>query len=288
MATMPDHDPHRTDRVRYGTIDHEYGLRLATTDPSDDGPIWMINLMKYREVAAYVDGRSDISGREADDRYMPIESLNAVGARVVFLADVEDVLLGDGAAWDRIAVVKYPTRRSFIEMQSRPDFRRQHVHKDAGMEQTIVIGGTPLPVPTNADTATAVEWTRVPHPPTDDDGPVVVVHVLQFHDVDNAADTPLVIQTYQSAAAQVALHHGLRVSGWFAAEGTIIGDGRPWHQIRFHTFPSRRAFLEVARDSDRLAHQREFRDAAISDTYTMILRASLNELESSMNRLDQA
>ena len=121
---------------------------------------------------------------------MPVESLDAVGARIVFLADVEDVLLGDGVMWDRVAVVKYPTRRSFIEMQSRPDFRRQHVHKDAGMQQTIVIGGVPLSIPTSTDAPAAVQWSEVPHPPTDNDGPVVVVHVLQFHDVDNAAKTP--------------------------------------------------------------------------------------------------
>ena len=112
---------------------------------------------------------------------------------------------------------------------------------------------------------------------------LVVVHVLQFHDVDDAANTPSEMQVYQSAAAQVALQHGLRVSGWFSAEGTIVGDGRPWHQIRFHTFPSRRAFVEVVQDPDRLAHQKEFRDSAISDTYTMILRASIDDLASSVD-----
>ena len=43
---MSEHDARRTDRVRYGTIDHEYGLKLATTEPGDDGPVWMVNLMK--------------------------------------------------------------------------------------------------------------------------------------------------------------------------------------------------------------------------------------------------
>lgn len=275
---MSDHDPSRTDRVRYGTIDHEYGLKLATTDPADDGPIWMINLMKYREIAAYGDGRSDISGREADDRYMPIESLNAVGAKVVFLADVEDVLRGDGTAWDRIAVVKYPTRRSFIEMQTRPDFRRQHVHKDAGMERTIVAGGLPFPIPTTTHTLATVEWSEVPHPPTDDDGPVVIMHVLQFHESDGAANTPIDMQTYQTGASHVAVRNGVRFSGWFSVEGTILGDGRPWHQIRFNTFPSRRAFLEVVQDPDRRSYQEEFRERAISDSYSMVLRASIDDL----------
>jgi len=38
---------------RYGTVDRDYGMRLATTPRSEDGPIWMVNLMAYRKVADY-------------------------------------------------------------------------------------------------------------------------------------------------------------------------------------------------------------------------------------------
>ena len=66
---------------RYGTIDTDYGMQLATTAPDQDGPVWMVNLMKYRDVAEYADGReSSISGSEADDLYSPLDSLTAVGA----------------------------------------------------------------------------------------------------------------------------------------------------------------------------------------------------------------
>lgn len=34
----------------YGQVDHDYGRRLATTDPADDGPVWMVNLMRYHDV----------------------------------------------------------------------------------------------------------------------------------------------------------------------------------------------------------------------------------------------
>ena len=63
-------------RVRYGKVNKEYGLRLATTAPDDDGPIWMVNLMSYREQADYADGlESDYSGKEADDKYAPLGPL---------------------------------------------------------------------------------------------------------------------------------------------------------------------------------------------------------------------
>ena len=51
----------------YGTVDRTYGMRLAMTPPDEDGPVWMVNLMSYHEVARYEDGREEsISGREAD------------------------------------------------------------------------------------------------------------------------------------------------------------------------------------------------------------------------------
>jgi hypothetical protein len=34
------------------------------------------------------------------------------------------------------------------------------------------------------------------------------------------------MEVYTSAAAVIAAKHGVRVAGWFAVEGTIVGDGR--------------------------------------------------------------
>ena len=276
-----------SDGPRYGTIDREYGLRLATTPPVDDGPVWMVNLMKYRDVADYADGRdAAISGQEADDLYTPLDSLAAVGARPVFFGDVDQQLLGDGTVWDRIGVVRYPTRRAFVEMQSLPSFQESHAHKDAGMESTIVMGCQPMTQPDAPVGFAPQDWSGVPHPPTGDDGPVVVVHVLRFHDTPAgeaaARSTPIQMERYQNEAAKVALGHGVRVDAWFAVEGTIIGDGRSWHQVRFNEFPSKAAFMAVVADPARLEAQADHREVAIADTYTMIVRAGLNDLAASI------
>ena len=113
MSEQNDLQQQRTGgEPRYGTIDRAYGMTLATTPADDDGPVWMVNLMKYREVADYADGRqSSISGQEADDVYSPLDSLAAVGATPVFFGDVDQQLLGDGTVWDRVGIVKYPTRK---------------------------------------------------------------------------------------------------------------------------------------------------------------------------------
>jgi uncharacterized protein (DUF1330 family) len=271
-----------SDGPRYGLVDREYGIRLATTSPSDDGPVWMVNLMKYREVADYVDGRkTTISGQEADDLYSPIDSLTAVGAEIVFLGDVDQQLLGDNTVWDRIAVVKYPTRRSFIEMQSRSEFQESHKHKDAGMDKSIVMGCQPLTIPRASDMEFE-NWSDVPHPSTKGDGPLVVLHVLRFEDMESGVQTPAYMEAYQSVAAGVASEHGVRVSGWFTVEGTIIGDGREWHQVRFNQFPSKAAFKAVVADPTRLKAQHDHRETAIADTYTMVVRPKVDQLRESI------
>jgi hypothetical protein len=39
--------------MRYGKIDFDYALDLAGRAPENDGPIYMVNFMKYRDVAGY-------------------------------------------------------------------------------------------------------------------------------------------------------------------------------------------------------------------------------------------
>jgi hypothetical protein len=265
--------------VRYGAVDRGYAMRLATTPTDQDGPIWMVNLMKYRDQADYgAAGGPAVSGREADDAYTPRESLRGIGAEIVFAADVDTQLLGSSPKWDRIGVVKYPTRRSFIEMQSRPDFQEKHVHKDAGMEQTIVMGC--LPIETPRLPADEPAWDDVPHPPTVDDPSVVVIHVLKFK---QAQDSIGEMASYTDHAGKVAVPHGVRIDGWFTVEGTIVGDGRSWSQVRFNAFPSKSAFMTVATDPERLKAQRAHRETALEDTYTMILRPTVNRLARSIN-----
>ena len=266
------------DTPRYGQVNKDYGLQLATTPVEDDGPIWMVNLMSYRDVADYADGReATISGREADDIYAPFDVLADLGAEIVFVADVDQQLLGDDPVWDRIAIVKYPTRRSFIEMQSRPDFQEKHVHKDAGMASTIISGCLPIDTPQGQ----TVDWSEVAHPPTAEDGAVVGMHVLKFDETSAAEVTPDEMVAYQNAAAKVALPHGVRINGWFGVEGTILGDGRSWDQVRFNEFPSKAAFMAVVTDPARLEAQKGHREVAIADTYTMILRPTINHIAES-------
>ena len=76
----------------------------------------------------------------------------------------------------------------------------------------------------------------------------------------------------------------MRVDGWFAVEGTILGDGRTWDQVRFNSFPSTATFMVVVMDPARLRAQKANREPAIADTYTytMIVRPTINRLAASL------
>jgi len=270
-------DPDALPALSYGTVDAAYLGQLRSVAPEDDGPVWMVNLMRYRDRAVYADGRhSHLTGREADDRYAPFGPFRAVGAEIVFLSDVEAQLVGDDQRWDRVAVVRYPSRRSFVEMQELPEYLELHEHKDAGMASTFVIGGQPAPWPELP--AEAPQLDAVPHPSTPDDGPVVLLHLFRYHPGRRTTD----MERYRDATTDVALSNGIRVAAWFDVEGTIVGDGRAWDEIRFNVFPSRAAFEAVAFDPGRIAAQADHREPALADTYTLMLRPLIDRLADSI------
>ena len=176
----------------YGTINRDYGIQLVKTDPETDTGIYMLNFMKYRERAVY-DGQADgaVSGREADDRYAPVDVLAAIGAHMCFLADVVTA----SEDWDRIAVVRYATRRSFVEMQNRDDFKQKHVHKEAGMDHTTIMGTVPAAAPPAS-----------------------------------AKPNHLLIEAWKGSTPAPVVGGA---STGFTVEGTIIGDGREWDGVRY-------------------------------------------------------
>lgn len=81
------------------------------------------------------------------------------------------------------------------------------------------------------------DWADEPHPPTDDDGPVMVIHVLEYRAAAEAAVTPEQMDAYSRAAAETAARRGT-CRRMVRCRGTILGDGRKWDQVRFDAFAS--------------------------------------------------
>ena len=129
---------------RYGTINTDYLASWFTRD-EPGGPMWALNLMKYRERADYTDGRETaLSGAEADEVYAPHEHLRKVGSRIILVAPVRHQWVGDDTCWDRIAIAQYRDRMALVEMNSSADFAEAESHKDAGMDFTIAMATFPI------------------------------------------------------------------------------------------------------------------------------------------------
>lgn len=112
-------------------------------EPGPDKPIFMVNLLKFKDKAEYKDGRkSELSGRDAYMIYgrAVSELLPKFGGRAVFAADVTFLALGQvEELWDEVAIATYPNRRAMVEMSMSKEWREIAVHRDAGLKGQLNI-----------------------------------------------------------------------------------------------------------------------------------------------------
>jgi uncharacterized protein (DUF1330 family) len=117
----------------------------ALRDTGRDGPVVMLNLLKFRETADYDDGEA-ISGAEAYARYQHAFTVT-VGAisqaEVLFEGPAEQVFIGIAGTpetdWDKVLIVRYPTRGHFLAMMADPDYRAALRHRYAGLARTVLL-----------------------------------------------------------------------------------------------------------------------------------------------------
>ena len=105
--------------------------------PGPDGPISMVNLLKFKEKAEYADGReTDLSGAEAYAIYGQevVHHLQKVGGAPMFSAGVERLMLGEvEELWDTAAIAMYPSRKAMLEMIMSPEYQASALHREAGL-----------------------------------------------------------------------------------------------------------------------------------------------------------
>ncbi|MDH3295235.1 MAG: DUF1330 domain-containing protein [Acidimicrobiia bacterium] len=106
-------------------------------EPGPDGPIFMVNLLKFKERAEYEDGReTDLTGRQAYQLYGRAVSklITEYGGEVTFVADVTFLSLGQvEELWDEVAIARYPNRGALLAMSSSDAWREAAVHRTAGL-----------------------------------------------------------------------------------------------------------------------------------------------------------
>ena len=115
----------------------------AMLQPGPDGPIYMLNLLKFREKAAYDDGRETVlSGREAYAIYGKAVSdiLKDYGGRLILAMDVSFLAIGKvDQLWDEIAIAEYPNRAAMVAMSMSEAWQTAAVHRSAGLEGQLNI-----------------------------------------------------------------------------------------------------------------------------------------------------
>lgn len=105
------------------------------------GPIQMLNLVRFREKAAYPDGR-EATGAQAYAAYgrdsHPI--FERLGGRIVWRGAFELTLIGpDDEAWDECFIAEYPSVAAFVEMIRDPAYREAVKHRQAAVRDSRLI-----------------------------------------------------------------------------------------------------------------------------------------------------
>ena len=115
-------------------------------EPVSEGPICMVNLLKFKEKAAYEDGRdTDLTGREAYALYEEgvKKLLQEIGGGIGFEGDVERLALGEvEELWDVVALAVWPSRGAMFEVMQSPEMQAISVHRSAGLAGQLNIETT--------------------------------------------------------------------------------------------------------------------------------------------------
>ena len=107
----------------------------------DDGPIWMLNMIRLRKRAKYEDG-TEATGAEAYAAYGRESApyFQGVGGKIVWSAQPQAVLIGpDDERWDLVFIAEYPSAAAFGDMIKNPDYQATVHHRQAAVKTSRLI-----------------------------------------------------------------------------------------------------------------------------------------------------
>ena len=118
------------------------------------GPVMMVNLLRYRTQAEYVDGTAlpPCSGKEAYfGRYVPAFAKVAPGASFapVLIGQVHATLVAAaGEIWDDIAIVEYPSFEALQSVVASPAYAVEAApHRHAALADWRFVAATKTDLP---------------------------------------------------------------------------------------------------------------------------------------------
>lgn len=124
---------------RYIEVSQEAGQAFFSRPP--EGPVVMLNLLKFRETADYAQNpelapEQEISGREAYELYMThtFPFLKEAGSEVIFSGKSSAFLIGpEEENWDLVLLVRHASAAKFLEFARNEAYLRGAGHRTAAL-----------------------------------------------------------------------------------------------------------------------------------------------------------
>ena len=105
-------------------------------------PLFMLNLLRFKDTADGPLAAENISGAEAYGRYAAAVAphLARVGGQVHRAGACSPALIGPEAGeWDLVAIARYPTRQAFFDMISEPSYLETAALRSAALSDSRLI-----------------------------------------------------------------------------------------------------------------------------------------------------
>jgi uncharacterized protein (DUF1330 family) len=118
-----------------------------------DTPINMLNLIQYRDLAAYPDGHDHAgkgwTGARAYEEYGATSAaiFERLGGQIVWRGRFETVLTGPAdERWDAAFIAAYPNAGAFLAMVTDPDYKLAVVNRQAAVATSRLVRFAPLAI----------------------------------------------------------------------------------------------------------------------------------------------
>ena len=118
-----------------------------------DTPINMLNLIRYRDIAAYPEGHDHAgkgwTGARAYEEYGTTSApiFERLGGQIVWRGRFETVLTGPAdEQWDAAFIAAYPNAGAFLAMVTDPDYKLAVVNRQAAVATSRLVRFAPLAI----------------------------------------------------------------------------------------------------------------------------------------------
>lgn len=122
----------------------------AFKDLPRDHPIEMLNLVRFREHAAYPEDHplagQDLTGAQAYVNYGRASApvVARLGGSILWRGTFQTTLIGPtDETWDACFIARYPDARAFLAMVTDPAYQKAVIHRQAAVLTSRLIRTTP-------------------------------------------------------------------------------------------------------------------------------------------------